>query len=292
MIITNLIGGLGNQLFQYAAGYAVARQLNADLRICTDMFDGFRLHNGFELTRVFAINPPNATEADLRDCLGPWRNPLVRKLIGRYTSGIWRNKRAFFQPDPPKWVDVPLLESPVYLQGNWQSEHFFASVANELRSTFVFRSRPSEVNSDWMERIESCISVSMHVRRGDYTSVKNTHIYSQCTADYYSAAMDYIIAREPSARFFVFSDDPVWARSLFANSHRPVEIVDHNRGDESYNDMRLMSHCYHSVLANSTFSWWAAWLGERPGKIVIAPARWYLRPEMEINLIPPRWVRI
>lgn len=292
MIITNLIGGLGNQLFQYAAGFAAAHRTGSELRVSLDMFDGYRLHQGFELTRVFACDVAVATDAEMAACLGPWRRPLVRRVLGRFVHGAWRGGRAVFQPEPPQWPDLSALGRDVYLQGYWQSERFFEAAADALRTRLVFREPPSATNVEWMRRIDSCASVAMHVRRGDYASAKNSRIYAQCTPEYYRAAMAHVLRREPEAFFFVFSDDPEWARALFADQPGRVQVLDHNRGSDSYNDLRLMAHCRHNIIANSTFSWWAAWLGERPGKTVVAPASWYVDSAKDVGLIPSRWIRI
>lgn len=292
MIITNLIGGLGNQLFQYAAGLGAARRAGTELRVSLDMFDGYRLHQGFELARVFAVDPFPALDADMKACLGPWRGRIARRILGRFVRGPCRGGRAVFQPSMRYWPGFRDIGSNVYIHGYWQSERYFAEVADELRSILRFREPPSAANVRWIERIEGCVSVGMHVRRGDYTVAKNRRIYAQCTQAYYRAAMDHLLVREPSARFFAFSDDPAWTRELFSECAATVEVIDHNRGAESYNDLRLMAHCRHNIIANSTFSWWGAWLGEGQGKIVIAPANWYTDPAKDADLIPDRWVRL
>jgi hypothetical protein len=292
MIITNLIGGLGNQLFQYAAGYAAARRAGTELRVSIDMFDAYRLHQGFELSRVFAVDLLPASDAEMKICLGPWRSRRARRMLGRFLRGTCRGGRVVFQPTVPYWPGFQNLSADVYLQGYWQSERYFVEVADELRSQLRFREPPSEVNARWIERIQGCVSVGMHVRRGDFTSAKNSRLYAQCTAAYYRAAMDHVLCREPSARFFAFSDDPALTRELFADRAAIVEVLDHNRGAESYNDLRLMAHCKLCIMANSSFSWWAGWLGERPGKTVIAPERWLLPPGWDVDMVPSRWVRL
>jgi hypothetical protein len=309
MIITNLIGGLGNQLFQYAAGHAAARRAGTELRVSLDMFDRYRLHQGYELSRVFAVDPLPASDAEMKTCLGPWRGRRARRMLGRFVTGTWRGGRArrmlgrfvtgtwrggraVFQPTVPYWSGFQNLGADVYLQGYWQSERYFAEVANELRSLLRFREPPSAVNARWIERIEGCVSVGVHVRRDDYASARNRRIYAQCTPAYYRAAMDLVLGREPTARFFAFSDDPAWTRELFADRAAIVEVLDHNRGAESYNDLRLMAQCRHNIMANSTFSWWAGWLGERPDKTVIAPERWLLPPGWDVDMVPSRWVRL
>ncbi len=293
MIITNLIGGLGNQLFQFAAGLAAARRAGTELRAAVDMYEGYRLHHGYELTRVFAVALPEASAAEMQTCLGPLRSKVVRRLLGHFMRGSLRQGCVVFQPTVTYWPGIRELGGNAYLQGYWQSERFFDDAAGEVRAALMFRSSPSAVNARWIERIEGCNSVGMHVRRGDYArSSKNRKLYAVCSPAYYREAMDHVLQHHRDARFFVFSDEPHWALQLFSDRPGIVEIVDHNRGAESYNDMRLMSRCRHNIIANSTFSWWAAWLGERPRKIIIAPRRWLRPPGLDADMIPNRWTRV
>lgn len=136
-------------------------------------------------------------------------------------------------------------------------------------------------------------AVSLHVRRGDYVSDARTHAaHGLCSIDYYRAAVRYIIDRVEAPEFFVFSDDIAWARGNLDISH-PCHYLDHNRGAESYNDMRLMSLCHHHIIANSSFSWWGAWLNPRDDKIVVAPARWFASGNRRLDdLFPPGWVTL
>jgi Glycosyl transferase family 11 len=292
MVITNLIGGLGNQLFQYAAGFAAAHRAGTELRVSLDMFEDYRLHQGFDLARVFAVDPKPASKADLRAHLGLLSSRTMRRAIGAFAGGFWRARRALFQPTVPYWPGFEKIGPDIYLQGYWQSERYFADAAQELRAALQFRLPPSSVNHGWTDRIRDCISVGVHVRRGDYTSARNSRLYATCTEEYYREAMQFILNREPQAQFFVFSDDPAWARALFSDRAGCVKVLDHNRGQESYNDMRLMSCCRHNIIANSTFSWWGAWLAEQPGQIVVTPKRWLLPRGWDVDMVPSRWVRL
>lgn len=294
MIITNLIGGLGNQLFQFAAGHAAAARCGVDLRVAVDMFDSYRLHQGYELARVFDVSPPEASAAELQHCLGPWRSRFMRRALGRFVPGTLRQGRAVFQPQFTYWPGIRELGAgDTYLHGYWQSERFFDDAAASIRSALVFRSPPAEENACWLDRIESCNSVGVHVRRGDFTSnARNRKLYAVCTPAYYRSALDWMLQHHPDARFFLFSDEPDWARELFKDRLGIIEVIDHNRGAESYNDLRLMSRCKHNILANSTFSWWAAWLRDGPEKLVIAPQRWLIPAGLDADMIPSRWTRI
>lgn len=135
--------------------------------------------------------------------------------------------------------------------------------------------------------------MSLHVRRGDYVSDARTHAtLGVCSLDYYRAAVRYIADHVEAPEFFVFSDDIAWAQANLELGH-PCHYVDHNRGAESYNDMRLMSLCRHHIIANSSFSWWGAWLNPRADKVVVAPARWFAGGNRVVDdLFPPGWVRL
>lgn len=293
MIISNLIGGLGNQLFQYAAGYAGAARVSTDFRVAIDMFDGYRLHQGYELSRVFNVEPQAASAQELASVLGPLRHRAIRRVLGRLRVGRVPGSAAIFEPSIDYWSGIEVHGQTAYLHGYWQSERYFSDQVPAIRAALQFRSPPSAENLRWLERIDGCVSVSVHVRRGDYlTNRKNLGIYAACTEEYYLAAMARILVTLPEARFFVFSDDPAWACEALRARSSVIEIVDHNRGAESYNDLRLMSRCKHHVIANSTFSWWAAWLGERPAKIIIAPRLWLTDAHSGRDVVPDRWLRM
>ena len=294
MIITNLIGGLGNQLFQFAAGLAAAARRHTELRVAVDMFEGYRLHNGYEISRVFEIDPSVASTEEMKSMLGPLRSRATRVLLARLKVGNLKRWNAVFEPTFDYWSGVHnLMGANGYLHGYWQSERYFADHAPAIRAALNFRDPLSPENCRWLERIDNCQSVSVHVRRGDYVAnLKNKSIYAACGLDYFLAAMDRIRAAHAGTHFFVFSDDPDWARKAFYEWSGEIEIVDHNRGGASYNDLRLMSLCKHHVVTNSTFSWWAAWLGERPGKIIIAPKRWLNDVRVGGDVVPDRWLRL
>lgn len=297
MIVTNLIGGLGNQLFQYACGHALAQRHGMPCRVATDLFEGYRLHQGFEVSRVFAVDTPVATAAELRALLGWLHHPLARRLAARWRPGLWRHGRVCFETATDASALVERLGADAYLHGYWQSERFFATQADSLRHALQFRAPLSARNAALLAQMAGGVSVSLHMRRGDYVSnPKNRAIYAECGPDYYRAAIDHLLGLHPNAHFYVFSDDLAWARGVLAERLAAVTFVDHNRGADSHNDLRLMSHCHHHVIANSSFSWWAAWLGEGAGaacgKIVVAPRRWYLDPDRGRDLVPDRWLRL
>lgn len=293
-IVSNLIGGLGNQMFQFACGQALAWRTGQPLALALGLFKGYRLHQGYELARVFTVDVPKVTSDELAGLLGACRQPLARRLVARLAPGRRCGGRAWFEPADGRFLPGVLAASgPAYLHGYWQSERYFKDAEVPLRAMLRFRQPASATNADWLVRIAGCTAISLHLRRGDYVSnSKNQRIYAVCTPAYYGAAMDRLLALHPQSQFFVFSDDLPWARELLADRREPVHFVDHNRGADSHNDLRLMSQCQHHVIANSSFSWWGAWLGQRPGQVVVAPQRWFVDPARGADIVPARWERL
>lgn len=294
MIIVNVIGGLGNQMFQYAAARTLALARGLPLRLDVSGFDGYGLHHGFELQRVFRCEVPLASAEEVRSVLG-WRAvPVIRRLLARQELASFRGKSFVVEPHFHYWPGLRDVPATAYLHGYWQSERYFADAAAAIRAEFTFRQPPSASNAAIAEKIGAGgTAVSLHVRRGDYVSDARTHAtLGVCSPDYYRTAVRYIAERVETPEFFVFSDDIAWARANLELGH-PCHFIDHNRGAESYNDMRLMSLCRHHIIANSSFSWWGAWLNPRDDKIVVAPARWFASGKRRLDdLFPRGWVTL
>lgn len=291
MIVLRLTGGLGNQMFQYAFGRATANRLGVEMVL--DVSDPtLSIHNGFELNKVFGIQAKVATESDMRAVLGWQRPEIIRKVIRKtgFTSVLAR-----------RWIEEPhfhfspeMLHVPdgTYLCGYWQSEKYFEDAAECIRNEFRFREPPSEVNKKLVQEIagENGSAISLHVRRGDYVhNPAVSQVHGRCSLEYYRSAIKYLTDRIPSPCFYVFSDDMDWVRKHFEipSSHR---FIVHNRGESSYEDMRLMSLCQHHIIANSSFSWWGAWLNPDPDKIVVAPENWFADESRTHDLFPSGWV--
>lgn len=292
MIITQIIGGLGNQMFQYAAGRALSLRLSEPLRLDVFGFAGYGLHQGFELPRVFACDPEIATERDVHDLLG-WRAfPAVRKILFRPAFRRLHGPRLVVEPHFHYWPGISSVPHDAYLVGYWQSEKYFREAAETIRADFAFRHSPSGKNAELAERIGQTMAVSLHVRRGDYVSdTKTNAAHGLCSLEYYRAAVLHMAEHVERPEFFVFSDDIAWVKANLKVDF-PCRYVDHNQGAESYNDMRLMSLCRHHIIANSSFSWWGAWLNPRPDKTVIAPRRWFANGTNIDGLFPEGWVLI
>ena len=291
MIITNLVGGLGNQMFQYAFGRALSLRHGVPLKIDARDFRTYRLHR-FVLQQAFSLAADEATAADRRAVLG-WRGSLpALSVLRRNALEAWRGPRLLVQDvREPASRYVSAAPASCYLLGYWQSERFFAGAAGEVRRDFRFRPQLSGANRDWAQRIADCTAVSVHVRRGDYAANPATRaLHGLCSPEYYRRAISHVAEHAPRAQFFVFSDDLAWARASLAIPH-PHHFVDGNGPEANFHDLQLMSLCRHHVIANSSFSWWGAWLCERADKIVVAPSRWVAYTELP-EIAPPAWVRL
>ena len=292
MIIAHIIGGLGNQMFQYAAGRALSLAHNAPLLLDVQDFKGYGLHNGFELFRLFDIQASIANNWDVFQVLGLRAlSPLRRKLFHQRFSKF-RGAHLFVDSlfsQMPQLIDMP---SSSYLMGNWQSEYFFRDIADTIRTDFTFKLPMSKRNAELAGTIASINAISLHVRRGDIASNPTSlAVHGLCSLDYYRQAIELMTSKLPDPEFVIFSDDINWARKNL-KIRFPCHYVDENKGPESYNDMRLMSFCKHHIVANSSFSWWGAWLSTGEKKIVIAPKKWFTINYDSLRIIPSSWIRI
>lgn len=292
MIISHVIGGLGNQMFQYAIGRALSLEHGVPLRLDVGDFSQHTIHQGFELERVFSAPVPLASPEDLRRSLGWQSSRLALRLLARPQVSFLRGSRLIIEPHFQYFSGVKRAPSSCYLKGYWQSERYFSAVADTIRADFTFRPPLSDENRRIAESIGAVNAVSLHLRRGDYLSNPHTlSVHGVCSLEYYARAIRYIVERVPDPVFFVFSDDLDWVKDTLRLEH-PYHFVGQNRGSESYNDMRLMSLCSHHVLANSSFSWWGAWLNLSDSKIVVAPAQWFAKPVNVTDLLPEGWARL
>lgn len=278
MRLIKMTGGLGNQLFIYAC-YMAMRKRFPDTRIDLSDMMHYHAHNGYELHRVFGV-PED--EFCIPQTLKKVLEFLFFKTILERKQDL-RTLQAYTRP---------YIWPFVYFKGFYQSERYFAHIADEVRQTFTFR--PELANERSRALREQILAdehaVSLHVRRGDYQSPQFVKIYGVvCNEDYYRRAITEAKQRIPNARFYVFSDDLDWVKQHIAPEN--AIYVEGNRGADSWQDMMLMSCCRHNIVANSTFSWWGAWLNPHPHKIVIAPVRWFSDRETPY-ILPESWVKI
>lgn len=293
-VIVRLMGGLGNQMFQYATGLSVAEHLDVPLLLDRTFLDSrpqgmnwtaraFEL-DVFRLPAVFAT--ARQVERLRRELESRWCRRVQRLLPWLFTPTCFVEKDTGFDPA------IFQRKAPIYLEGFWQNEKYFAAIAAALRqSLFVPKDAPSEKNAALLDRIGSTRSASMHVRRGDYvTNTEAGRYHGVCSLEYYTSSAALLAEQCGVDHFFVFSDDPQWVRDNIQLPW-PIIYVDQNNGRDAHWDLYLMKHCQHNIIANSSFSWWGAWLNPSPGKTVIAPARWFrgvAAPTTDI--IPSTWI--
>ncbi len=292
MIISKIIGGLGNQMFQYAAGRALSLKRGQPLRLDVAGFVGYGLHHGFELQRVFDCQPVIADESDVRSILAWQFSSGIRRLVARQSLSVFRRKSYIVEPHFHYWPEINDVPQNCYLDGYWQSDKYFQGVSSVIRKDFTFKSPLADRNAEIAEHISQLNSVSLHIRRGDYATDPNTNAtHGLCSLDYYREAVQYVADRIKQPYIFVFSDDIVWVKDNL-KMDLPCQYIDHNHGTESYNDMRLMSMCRHHIIANSSFSWWGAWLNPSKEKIVVAPQKWFVNNNNVRDLFPRGWVTL
>lgn len=293
MMIVEVIGGLGNQMFQYAAGRALATRLHESLSLDISGFDGYKLHNGFELMRIFSGQFDVASNGEIREVLGFRGIDLFKKILSNSRFSKLRGRKFIVEPHFQYWNELENALPNSYLIGYWQSEKYFNSIESSIRADFSFKLPMSTENELIAAEIQKQASISLHVRRGDY--IQNTQTlatHGVCSLDYYIDAVKYVTDRINKPKFFIFSDDIQWVKENLKIDF-PCCYIDHNKGSESYNDMRLMSMCQHHIIANSSFSWWGAWLNPNQKKLVLAPKKWFATSaNSTIDLISPNWIVI
>jgi hypothetical protein len=299
MIIVRLSGGLGNQMFQYAVGRQVADRHKTIAKLDVSNFEIYQYRH-YSL-HCFHICEYIATRAEVESLYRESKlltNLFARKIMGRF--GIERRyffRSPFLVEEKSLSFDATPLQrnGDMYLMGYWQSEKYFYKIRELLLCEFEVKYKQDRHSREISDVIQSTNSISLHVRRADY--VQNPHynkIYGTCDQDYYSRAIQHIVERVSSPHFFLFSDDPDWVKRELKLEF-PATVIEHNGPERSYEDLRLMSQCQHNIIANSSFSWWGAWLNQNPHKIVVAPTRWFAdeaRNAQAGDIVPEAWIKL
>ena len=271
MIIVKLIGGLGNQMFQYALGRHLAYKHKTSLQLDISEFENYKLHK-YSL-KFFNIHGDDSEK---------FKKGFKKKIIAFFNS----KKEPHFHFSPK------ILNSPdnVYLDGYWQSEKYFKDIEPIVRQEFTLKDKFNAMDDKALTAIGTSESVSLHIRRADYvTREKTNQVHGVCSLEYYHEAIAKIVATVKNPYFFIFSDDMPWAKDNLQLNF-PVSYIDHGP-DKNYEDLILMSRCKHNIIANSSFSWWGAWLNTNPFKIVIAPKKWFNDQSKNTkDLIPDGWI--
>ncbi|MBD2699762.1 alpha-1,2-fucosyltransferase [Spirosoma sp. BT702] len=288
MVISVLAGGLGNQLFQYAFGFRMARQLQTELRLERHMLESQTLARLRNYTpRQYELDVFGITNAE-----ASWSDTLLslsRTLLSGHQVVLLR------ESEPATLAKVSARTKDVLCVGYWQSEDYFKSESEALRTQLRFQKRPSDATLAVADSIRTHPNATfVHIRRGDYVTnaITNQH-HGVCGEAYYQQAVRYVRERAADTHFFVFSDDQTWVKRELGALLSPATFIEHNKGADSWQDMYLMSLCRNAIVANSSFSWWGAWLNGQSERIVVAPQRWFAADKSSYpSVVPPHWITV
>lgn len=266
-----LTGGLGNQMFQYAFYLSLK---NRGISCCIDAsyYSVVKMHNGFELRRVFEIQEQTSVHT--------FHGNIIR-ILRKYTPKFLVYKDRVYQ-----YCEEAYTAKQPVLMGDWLSYRYFDTIKSQIYNAYCFKGI-SPQNVSVANEIHKKNAVSIHIRRGDYLRLPN---YCVCDEYYYGKAIELIKDKVENSIFYVFSNEPEWCNSFMKNFNVSYKIIDWNQGKDSYQDMYLMTQCKHNIIANSTFSWWGAWLNQNQNKIVVAPSQWFRNNDKNINC--PGWALI
>lgn len=294
-VIIEILGGLGNQMFQFALAKILSEKNDSELLVDTNFYDE-NSENLKNFPRYFSIDIFDlsynvVTEKEKN----PFKNLSVKNRINRKMGLNYPKtfKEKSFNFDP----ELLNIKAPIFLKGYFQSYRYFSGVENKIRELYEFPyekfdSRNEEIKS----RILAKTSVSVHIRRGDYVENRKTlDFHGNCSVEYYKNAIEYLLRTVKDFNLIFFSDDMKWVQNQFNDLPHEKIFVTGNLHENSWKDMYLMSLCHHNIIANSSFSWWAAWLNKHPEKKVIAPKFWFANRDQEqksLDLLPPDWIRI
>lgn len=283
MIITKIFGGMGNQMFQYALGRHLAYKNQTELKLDVSAFKTYKLWD-YTLGH-FNIIENFATQSEI----------MAFNLKRKFNIFFGPDKKniLYFEKENFKFEPAVLnCRGNVYLEGYWQLEKYFKDIGEIIRKDFTFRDEPAGDNRKMLELIRNTNSVCLHIRRGDYiTNLKANKIFGTCSVDYYNKSLEFIKQNLKEPHFFVFSDEPEWAKANIKTEASTVYVT-HNPPDKGYEDFRLIKECKNFIIANSTFSWWGAWLAENKDKIVLAPAQWRVVNIDTADILPAGWLKI
>ena len=294
--IIKLMGGLGNQMFQYAFAFVLAKKFGTQITLDLSWFENVKTSENvtsreFDLD-VFNLDYESATQEDLEKIVRSDDRSIVQKLLWKAFKVKKYNpqKNAIIQKVGYNFDKNLLSSSKYYYCGYFQNEKYFVNEREELLKCFSSKLPLDEKTQGFLNQILATNSVSIHVRRGDYVTLECVNkFHGTCGLDYYQKAIEYIAKHVKNPHFFLFSDDIDWVIKNLKIEH-PFTVVDSNQ-EKGWLDLELMKQCKHNIVANSSFSWWGAWLNENPQKIVIAPKKWNTKSK-NCKIIPNEWIKL
>lgn len=295
MIITKLTGGLGNQMFQYAIGRSLAEDKKTDFKLD---ISGYKNQKGITprqyALQVFNVRESFASQADINWLIKFFTAHKMGKLFLKlYNFFPLKNKYYIKEPHYHFFKEIFDISGENYLDGYWQSEKYFKNIEKIIRQDFTLKSELNDrLDKDLVNLISKTNSVSVHIRRSDYITNKAANqTHGVCSVDYYERAIKKIGESVDDLHLFVFSDDIPWVKDNLKSNYPITYVSDGNYKD--YEEMILMSYCKHNIIANSSFSWWGAWLNNNYGKIVIAPINWFVDKSYNAkDLILENWIKM
>jgi hypothetical protein len=283
------MGGLGNQMFQYATAKSLSIKFNRTLKLDLSWFSQQKLRN----YQIGVFNIADKHCSNFEKHLFYPNNDLILKVIKKILEKM-NFLKVFNEYKTERFrSDIYHVPKFTYLNGYFQSQKYFIEHEDFIRSIYKFpESKNFEINK-FVNQINSKNSVSIHIRRGDYiTNNETSKVHGNLGLKYYNTAINHILKNENNPHFFIFSDDIEWVRTNFKIDQSYTYVV-LSPGVPDHEEMRLMSICKNNIIANSSFSWWGAWLNDNPDKIVIAPKKWFSDPKRSsTDLIPENWIRI
>jgi len=301
MKIVKIIGGLGNQMFQYAFFIAL-KKTDKNVKMDVSSFQNYTLHQGFELKQLFgATQNEFALIDEIASLKDTQKQFSLRKNIGKLLfskPGKFIKKSHLIQANYSQYDSTLKDLGNIYYDGYWQSEKFFGECKQQIINVFKWKII-NKKNRVTAEKMQSENSVAIHIRRFDspknlkelYLRLRLVILWRVCSQKYYLNALSYITENVDNPKVYIFTDNINWVKSNIPQVDN-YKIVDWNRSKDSHYDMYLMSQCKHNVISMSSFSWWGAWLNDNPEKIVVAPKKWAVRFTKDIDLIPQEWKRM
>lgn len=292
MIVVRVQGGLGNQLFQYALACSLSYSNNIEVVLDTSFYNGIfgddkATKRQFLLTKFMITEMRCIQDTDLvlqKDLISKGKRFLERVFLPYYKCSYIRERKKSFDQNIFK------ISRNAYLDGYWQSYLYFNEISNQLKDHLRL-SHPFSFEAQQIFNLirKDIISVSIHIRRTDYVTKYNTY-YAILDVDYYKKAVDYLIARVGKVNLYVFSDDIDWCKNNLKIEQNTIFVSSGSMAEEE--EFVIMSQCKHNIIANSTFSWWAAWLNPNPDKIVVAPTKWFAENDVEFSksIYPQSWI--
>lgn len=287
MIKVRVIGGLGNQLFQYATARALAENLGTLTTMDVSVFKSYDVHP-FRLDK-FNCNTVFSDKSFL------FRRLLERNFLQKILMRLGMLNKYYFEDSLFFNKNVLLLKNETNLFGYFQTEKYFVNIRQKLLEELTLTDELNEVEQALSEQIKKSNSVSIHIRRGDYISNHSaSHVHGVCDSSYFKKSLEYLEEKgilDENSHLYLFSDDIDWCRENLNFGYKTIFIEGCSERPEV--DMILMSQCQHHIISNSTFSWWGAWLNSNETKVVIAPIKWFKSAELDSkDIIPESWVKL